>query len=48
VEDVGFVAGGAIGQARHLLHADEQQGSVVWEELNGARTTALVGAHRVV
>jgi cell wall-associated NlpC family hydrolase len=47
VEHVGFVAGGSIGQARHLLHADEQHGSVVWEELTGPRASTLVGVHRV-
>jgi gamma-D-glutamyl-L-lysine dipeptidyl-peptidase len=47
VEHVGFVASGSIGQTRQLLHAAEDQGSVVWEELAGARADTLVGAHRV-
>jgi cell wall-associated NlpC family hydrolase len=46
-EHVGFVANGAIGQGRQVLHADEGQGSVVWEELAGLRADALVAAHRV-
>jgi cell wall-associated NlpC family hydrolase len=47
VEHVGFVAGGAIGQSRQVLHADEGHGSVVWEELTGQRANTLVAAHRV-
>ncbi len=47
VDHVGFVASGSIGQSRQLLHAAEEQGSVVWEELAGARAASLVSAGRV-
>lgn len=47
IEHVGFVASGSIGQTRQLLHADERQGLVVWEELAGARADSLIAAHRV-
>jgi hypothetical protein len=47
VAHVGFVAGGAIGQVRQVLHADPVAGRVVWEELDADLAARLIGAARV-
>jgi len=47
IHHVGFVASGAMGNARQLLHASGEDGRVVLEDLVGERAETLVAAHRV-
>jgi cell wall-associated NlpC family hydrolase len=47
VHHVGFVAEPPAGDVRHMLHADAEQGRVVWDQITGDRLATLVAAHRV-
>ena len=47
IHHVGFVASGAMGNARQVLHASGEVGRVVLEDLVGERAETLVATHRV-
>jgi cell wall-associated NlpC family hydrolase len=47
IHHIGFVAAYPIGTTRQILHASEEGGGVVLEEVTGDRAATLIGARRV-